>query len=179
MKADKRQQLLIILTVAIVGLFALDKLVLTPLMASWKARSDEVAKLRKDITAGKGVIQRESFTRKRWNEMRKNTLPVNASQAEQEMLRAFDKWSQESRISVSSIRPQWKRGTTSDHSLLECRLDAAGSLSALTKFMHLLELSPMALKVETIELTTRDNNGSQIAMGLLVTGLRLAPLEGK
>jgi hypothetical protein len=179
MKADKRQQLLIVLAVAIVGLFALDKLVFTPLAASWKARSDEIAKLRKDITAGKVVIQRESFTRKRWNEMRKNTLPINASQAEQEMLRAFDKWSQDSRISVSSIRPQWKRGTTPDYSLLECRLDAAGSLSALTKFMHLLELSPMALKVETIELTTRDNNGTQIAMGLLVTGLRLAPLEGK
>jgi hypothetical protein len=179
MKMNNRQQLLAILAIGIVALFALDKVVITPLIAAWKARSEETAKLRKDIAAGKSVIQRESFTRKRWNDMRKNTLSKNASQAEQEMLRAFDKWSQDSRISVSSIRPQWKRGATADYSLLECRLDAAGSLSALTKFMHLLETSPLALKVESVEMTTRDNNGQQIAMGLLVTGLRLAPLEAK
>jgi hypothetical protein len=138
-----------------------------------------IAELRKSIIQGRASLEREQITRRRWNEMRKNTLPFGASPAEQEMLKAFDKWSQESGISVSSIKPQWKRGTSDDYSVLECRVDAAGSLATLTRFLYEVEHSPMALKIESMELAARDNNGQQLALGLLVSGLRLTPMEAK
>ena len=77
------------------------------------------------------------------------------------------------------MKPQWKRGATDDYSLLECRVDASGSLAALARFVYEVEKSPMALKVEALELSSRDNDGQQLALGLLVSGLRLAPLERK
>jgi len=179
MNINKRQQVLAIAAAAIVGAFVLDKLVITPLTKSWKERSTTIADLRKSIAQGKSTLDREQITRRRWNEMRKNTLPFAASVAEQEMLGAFDKWSRDSGVSVSSIKPQWKRGATDDYSVLECRVDAAGNLSTLTRFLYDVEHSPMALKIESVELAARDNNGQQLALGLLVSGLRLAPLEGK
>jgi hypothetical protein len=129
MNINKRQQVLAIAAAAIVGAFVLDKLVITPLTTSWKERSTAIADLRKSIAQGKATLDREQITRRRWNEMRKNTLPFAASVAEQEMLGAFDKWSRDSGVSVSSIKPQWKRGTTDDYSVLECRVDAAGNLA--------------------------------------------------
>lgn len=181
MTPQKRQQLLLIAVLSLVGLFAADKILLTPMSKAWDARAKQVDDLRKKIGEGKGTLQREDYTRRRWNEMRKNTLPLSASAAEQELLKAFDKWSQESRISVTAVRPQWKRGTTSSapYSTLECRVDAAGSLGALTRFMYSVEKSPLALKVESAELSSRDNNGSQLALALVVTGLRLTPMEAK
>jgi len=179
MNINKRQQVLAIAAAAIVGFFVLDKLVITPLTRSWKERSITIADLRKSIVQGHATLDREQITRRRWNEMRKNTLPFGASVAEQEMLGAFDRWSRDSGISVSSIKPQWKRGTTDDYSVLECRVDAAGNLSTLTRFLYDVEHSPLALKIESVELAARDNNGQQLALGLLVSGLRLAPLEGK
>ena len=179
MPIKNRQQLLFIVAGTAIGLLVADSLIISPLTASWQARTKRIAELRKQVDDGEKLLQRADALKSRWEQMQKNALPNNNSAAEQQVLTAFDKWSQDSRISVSSIRPQWKRGATADYSLLECRLDAAGSLSALTKFMHLLETSPLALKVESVEMTTRDNNGQQIAMGLLVTGLRLAPLEAK
>jgi hypothetical protein len=179
MNINRRQQLLALVAVGAVAFFALDRLAIRPLTRSWRERSQSVAELRKSIAQGKLVLERETHTRSRWNEMRKSTLPLNASQAEQEMLKAFDKWSQDSRVSVSSIRPQWKRGATDDYSVLECRVDAAGSLPTLTRFLYEVERAPMALRVESLELTARDNNGQQLALGLLVSGLRLAPLEAR
>jgi hypothetical protein len=138
-----------------------------------------LAQLRKSIDQGKMLLDREKLTRERWNQIRKSTLPVNASQAEKEMLNAFEKWSADSQVSISSIRPQWKKGATDDYSLLECRVDAAGSLPVVAKFLYHIESSPMAVKMETVELTTRDNNGEQIALGLLVSAVRLAPVDAK
>lgn len=179
MNPDKRQKLLVFLALGVVAIFAADKLVLTPLSNSWKARTDAIAELRKSIAAGRSTVEREQLTSRRWNDMRKNTLPMNASAAEQQVLQSFDKWSRDSRISVSSVRPQWKRGASDDHSLLECRVDATGSLSALSRFLYEVEKSPLALKVEAIELATRDTTGQQLTLGLLVSGLRLAPMEAK
>jgi hypothetical protein len=179
MNIHNRQQILAIAAAAIVGFFILDKLVITPLSKSWKERSTMIADLRKSITQGKATLEREPITRRRWNEMRRYTLPFGASPAEQEMLKSFDRWSQDSGISVSSIKPQWKRGTTDDYSVLECRVDAAGSLANLTRFLYEVEHSPMALKVESVELAARDNNGQQVTLGLLISGLRLIALEVK
>jgi hypothetical protein len=179
MKIDNRQRLLAIIAIAIVALFALDKMVFTPLTESWKSRSDALAKLRKSIDQGNLLIQRESQTRKVWNELRKSTLPVSASQAEKELLAAFEKWSADSRVSVSSIRPQWKKGATDDYSVLECRVDAAGSLPVVSKFLYNIESSPMAVKLESVEFTSRDNNGEQIALALLISAVRLASVDTK
>ena len=179
MKIDNRQRLLAVLAIVIVALFVMDKLVITPLTESWKSRSASLAQLRKSIEQGNMLIQRESHTRKRWNELRKATLPVNASQAEKELLGAFEKWSAESRVSISSIRPQWKKGATDDYSVLECRVDAAGTLPVMAKFLYEIESSPMAVRTESVELTARDNNGEQIALGLLISAIRLAPVDAK
>ncbi len=179
MKINNRQRLLGILAIVIVGIFVADKVILTPILEGWKTRSTTLAQLRKSIDQGNMLLQREKLTRDRWNEIRKSSLPVNASQAEKEMLSAFEKWSADSQVSISSIRPQWKKGTTEDYSVLECRVDAAGSLPVVAKFLYNIENSPMAVKMETVELTARDNNGEQIALGLLISGVRLAPVDAK
>jgi hypothetical protein len=179
MKIDNRQRLLGILAMVIVGVFVADKMILAPIAEAWRTRSTALAQLRKSIDQGNMLLQREKLTRDRWNQIRSSTLPVNASQAEKEMLNAFEKWSADSQVSISSIRPQWKKGVTDDYSLLECRVDASGSLPVVAKFLYNIESSPLAVKMETVELTTRDNNGEQIALGLLISGVRLAPVDTK
>jgi hypothetical protein len=179
MKIDNRQRLLGVVAFAIVGLFVLDRVILTPMLDRWKTRSEQLTQLRKSIEQGRMLLEREKVTRDRWNEIRKASLPVNASQAEKEMLGAFERWSADSQVSISSIRPQWKRGVTEDYSLLECRVDAAGSLPVVAKFLYNIESSPMAVRLESVELTGRDNNGEQIALGLLISGVRLAPVDAK
>ena len=58
---------------------------------------------------------------------------------------------------------------------LECRADAAGSLPALTRFLYEAEKDPLALKVEAVEITARDNDGQQLSLALQVSGLLLNP----
>lgn len=55
----------------------------------------------------------------------------------------------------------------------ECRADAAGNLSALTRFLYQAEADPLAIKVDVVELTARDTDGEQLTLGLQVSGLLL------
>jgi hypothetical protein len=173
---NNRQQLLAIVAVAAIGLFLGDRLVLTPLTTSFKERSQKITSLKKSITQGELLLDRDKRIRETWDNMRTNTLPVNLSAAENEVVKSFFRWSEQSGISITSTRPQWRRNTD-DYMLLECRADTCGTIESRWGFVYEIEKDPLALKVESVEITTRDNNGQQLAMAVQVSGLLLTPEE--
>ena len=132
----------------------------------------------KNVTEGRGIIERRTAPRL-WKEMQEQALPKDPAKAEQDLITAFDRWGRASNIELGSIKPQWKRGTTSRFSQLECRVDATGSVATLSRFLHEVEKSTLALRVDSVELMARDENGQKLTLGLLVSGLRLTPLEGR
>ena len=176
MNINNRQQVLLIIAIVAVALLAGDKFVLSPLLTSWKERTVRIAELRKNVSQGSQLLTREQSIRGRWDHMKTNMLPGNASVAENEVLRAFERWSQNSRISITSIKPQLKRASD-EYLTLEFRADAFGSLQALTRFLYEVEKDTLPLKVESMEITSRDNEGQQLSLGLQVSGLLLGTPE--
>lgn len=174
MNVRNREQWLGLVGAAMLAILLGDRLVLTPLTRTWKARAERIADLRRSVEQGIVLLDREKDIRERWQKMRTNTLSAEISVAESQVLKAFDGWSQDSGVSISSIRPQWKRGGD-DSMNLECRADVSGSLSSLTRFLYLAERDPLALKVDAIELTTRDNQAQQLTLGMQVSGLVITP----
>jgi len=172
MKIENRQQLLIVLTIAVGVLYATDQVVIEPMFGWWKTRAKTVAGLRAQVKNGRRLIQREAGLRSRWNQMRTNTLPENPSLAEQQTLKAFDSWARESGADVTGITPQWNNDSP-DYLTLNCRLEAAGDLGTLSRFVYDLEKDPMAFKLESVEFSTRDNTGQQLTLDLQISGLVL------
>lgn len=170
MKIENRQQVLGIAAIAIVALFLLDRVVARPLTASWKARSGRIATLEKQIIEGNATLKRATIIRSRWDQMQTNTLA--ADNAERRLLEAFNRWSRAANISVSSIQPQWKRGDE-EHMTLECHANASGSVNAMAQFLYNIERDPMALRIEAVEIQSRDEAGQNLAVNLQVSGLVL------
>lgn len=177
MQIKNRQQLLIVVALAVIVLFVGNLAIIEPLTQLWKKRGEQVAALRKKVEAGSQLIKREASLRGRWDQMRTNTLPNNPSLAEQQVLKAFDQWSQESRVSVTSITPQWKHDAD-DYMTLGCRVEASGTLASLSRFLYEIEKDPMALRLDSMEITARDKDGQQLALGLQISGLVLNSSEG-
>ena len=174
MPIKNRQQLLIIAAVVVVALFAADRLVLSPLTTAWKTRAERITKLRADINRAGMLVQREQSIRSRWEQMARNTLPKDTSAAEQQLNKAIEAWAQSSGVTVSAITPQWKH-ENDDYMTYECRVDAAGDLGKLSRFLYSAERDQMALKLELVELGARDKEGQQLSLGLQLSGLVLTP----
>lgn len=172
MKIENRQQLLALVAGLVVALWVGDRLVLTPLTRSWKERSARITDLRRSLEQGALLLDRERAIHERWNGMKTNTLPNDVSAAENTVLQAFDRWSRESRVSISSLKPLWKTGDDG-YSIVEFRADAGGSLPALSRFLYEIEKDPLALRIESVQLSARDNNGQELALGLQLSGLVL------
>jgi len=168
-----REKLLAIVTGGCVALWLLNLFVITPMTDSWHSRAARIAGLRKDIEQGTLLIHRQSAIHDRWQSMQTNALSGNPTVAESQLFRAFDQWAQHSGVTLASQKSQQK-DTDEGYSLLEWRADITGNIQSVLQFLYDAGTTPMALKVQTVELTSRDDNGRQLALGLQVSGLILS-----
>lgn len=173
---DRQKRLLIITGVAL-GVLILEYWVRVPLTNLWQAQTTELALLKKNVSEGRDTITRGPQNERIWKEMQDNALARDVTQAEQTVLTAFDGFARTANVELAGQRPQWKRGATDRYSLYEYRLDITGSLASLSRFLYEVERSPLALRVDSLDLTARDETGQRLTLGLIVSGLRLAPLE--
>jgi hypothetical protein len=176
MNPANRQRLLLILAGTVIALLLGDRMILQPLLRGWKERAARIAELEKQITQGKALLDRADSLQTRWHLMETNTLPAEISGAESQLLRGFERWSAGTSITISSLQPQWKRNED-DYMTLEYRADAAGTTESLARFLYNLEKDPMGLRVESMQLISRDDRGQNISLGLVVSGLLLNPPE--
>jgi Tfp pilus assembly protein PilO len=172
MKIENRQHVLLVVTLSLLGLYAANLLIYGPMVKWWDARQSRIKELRQEVKDGKSLIRRESYIRNDWANMRTNALPNDPSQAEQQLLRAFNGWAGDSGVNVSSVTPQWQNDQD-DYSTLDCRVEASGDLATLSRFIYEIESDPMALQLASIELTASDDKGQQLTLGLDVNGLAL------
>ena len=177
MNSDFRQRRLFLIAISVIGVLILDRFVLTPAIDYWQQSNIEIATLRQDLVAGGGTLALTDRARDRWVELKNSALPKDVAQSEQILLSHLNEWGDQVGATISSIKPQWKRGADRSFSTLVCRIDAIGSLTSISRFLHAVESSPLALRLDSVELVTRDERGQQIAAALVVSGLRLQPLD--
>lgn len=172
METKQRQKLLMILAGIGVLLFVGDSLLFEPMLASWRDRALRIETMRGDVSHGKELLQREVILRSRWDSMRTNALPANQSLGEAELFKAFDRWERSSGITRVGMKPQWKPGDDDSYSVLECRADYNGNIDNIKRFLYELEKDPIGIKVDSVEISSRDDAGQQLSLGLQVSGLQ-------
>ena len=172
MQIKNRQQFLLMLTIAALGLFVAVNFIFAPLQDWWSARATHLRQLRTKVADGNNLLKRESGIRSHWADMQANALPAHPSSAEQQGLSAFTSWSRSSGAEITGIMPQWKNDAT-NYSTLDCRVEAAGDLGALSQFLYYVERGPTALKIDSVELSGHDATGQQLTLALQINGLAL------
>lgn len=173
MQSDRRQQMLVVVAIAAIALFAGDRFLFTPLVKAWKARNVHIQELRAQLEQGKMLVGRDQAVRNAWERIRRNSLPRNTSAAEQQFFGAIDQWGQDSRVTLLAVTPQWKQDAN-DYMTLQCHVDLSGSLGDVTRFLYDIEKDPMAIKLDSIELSSSDK-GQTLSLGLQLSGLVLTP----
>ena len=171
-KIKDRRQFLVIAAIGAVSLLVADKLILTPLSGVWRDRSARIVELDKKVRQGEVLIERQTAILDRWSEMNAQSLPADLPVAENEVLKAVNRWAEVSGISFTSIKPQWKE-MEGGYRTLQCRASAFGSIDRVARFLYELEAAPLAIRLEEVEVSARDEKGRQLDLELRFSGVVL------
>jgi len=175
METKNREKMLLIAVAVCGGLWLLNFLLISPLSNSWSARQDKIKELKTTIQDGRSRIASAKSIEDQWNHMNTNTLSPNPTVAESLLFKSFQTWAQTSQVVLVGQKPQQKESDDPSFKNEEWHADVTGSLQQIFNFLTAVESSPMGLKVDSVELSSRDDRGTQLALGLTVSGLILTP----
>jgi hypothetical protein len=174
MEGKSREWILKVVVGVVVGLFLLDRMVLSPAIAGWKTQTDRLDTLRQKVQRGRQLIEREKSIRARWDEMQRTDLNDESSTAENDVFKSLNRWARESRINFTSLTPQWRAHEEAGYDTFECRATATGDQAALGRLLYEIGTDPLPAHIEDCELVTRDPQGKQLTLSLRFSFVRIA-----
>lgn len=107
-----------------------------------------------------------------WRTYLHDNLNSINSIAEDAVLRAIENWMDDSGILLTSIKPQWQNHEDR-YKTYDVRLVAEGTMREAVEFVHAIESDELPLKIEQLELYSREKTGQLISVSVHFTGLQL------
>ena len=168
-----RQNMLLAVAGFCVLAFIGDRFIVTPLLDTWAERAARMEKLEKDLARGGQLLKREQNFEALWGDMLGRSLPSDKAEAESRVLRAVQRWAQTSRLELTTQTLRWIEDKD-EYYKLEFQCSSDGSLTSIARFLYEMESDPsVAVRFEDAALVARDQQGSQLSMSVVFTGLAL------
>jgi len=107
-----------------------------------------------------------------WRTYLDGNLNSTDSIAQAQVLRAIENWTDDSEISVQLDKGEW-RNHEDRYQTYDVRLVAEGTMQDAVEFIHAIESDKLPLKIEQLELASREKTGKLINVSVHFTGLQL------
>jgi hypothetical protein len=173
MENSRREFLLKVAVGVVVGLFLLDRVVLSPAIEGWKKQGERLAAMNQKVQRGRQLLEREKSIRARWDEMLRTDLNEDSSAAENDVIKGLNRWALNSRVAFTSLTFSPWRMHDEGYETYECRATATGDQASLGKLLYEIETDALPARLEECEMTTRDAQGKLVTLALKFSFVRI------
>lgn len=171
---SKREKYIAAATIITVAILVLDWYVLTPVLGRQASLEAEQQTLLGDLAQANALFKRRVLLGRKWRELLDAGMGRGVAEAESQVLHALRDWSQESRLTLTSLKPE-KVAERGD--LLEMSFQAAGTgpMSAIARFLWRIETARIPIRIERLQLGARREGADDLSLQLNVSSLCLPP----
>ncbi|MBN1507831.1 MAG: hypothetical protein JW955_13355 [Sedimentisphaerales bacterium] len=175
MVLSKRERIIALVTLLAVGALVLDRFILTPALRQLDRTEGQKQELLAQLAEAQGLFERRGKLERRWKTMLSDGLR-NDTEAESRVARALDEWSVDTRLTLSSVKPERVAG---DKGLKEMTFVVAGrgQLDAVARFLHKVETAELPIKVKDLQLGSASESGNSMSLQLRLSALYLGAEE--
>lgn len=174
MALTQREKKIVVLTGVVLGSLGIYQYVLTPYVDARAEVGKEMTKVQADVSAGRKTLRKQAESEKQWSDMVNGGLKADPYEAEQQMLYDVGDWAREAGLAVQNRAPE--RVARSDRTqIVRLRLTGTGSTAAVAKLLHKVEMSPVPLKVEEMNLNAPKEGQDSLTVNLTVSTIWVRP----
>ena len=163
-----------IATLTTAGLLALDKVVYTPLMTRWTEIESKTTDSSKELIAANKLIKESRQKNRDWAAMIGNRLPRDASTAESQILSSVRDWASESRLGLSSVKPE-RTEKEKDFYKITFRATANGNMSQVSRFLYHVQTSTVPARITDMTVTTRKEGTDELTLNVGIATIYPVP----
>jgi hypothetical protein len=118
-----------------------------------------------------GLFEGRGKLERKWKTMLSDGLR-NDAEAESRVARALDDWAADTRVTLSSVKPERAAG---DKGLKEMTFVVAGKgqLDAVARFLYKVETAELPIKIKDLQLGSASESGDSMSLQLRLSALYL------
>jgi hypothetical protein len=174
---SKRERYIAIITVSAVGLLALDRFILDPLLKDTRDLEVKIHSAQAQLDDASNLFDLKRRAANRWREMTVGGLARDESAAESQILHNLNDWSREVGLSLS-----WKRDRTEKEGefyKITYRAQGAGNMSQIGRFLFRVKAATVPVRISDLQVTSRKEGTDDLAVTLGVSTIYLPPEQEK
>jgi Tfp pilus assembly protein PilO len=173
MVISKRERYIVVITIGLLILLAVNHFVVDPLLEQRWQDQDTAGKLRSQREKDAKLIALSQQIAPRWNAMRQ-TLRPNAAEAESQILHTIRDAAEDAGLTLSLLKPE---RLTEKSQLPQIAFQAAGTggMRAVSRFLWRLETAPVPLRITEVQINSRREGVDDLSLQVRVSTLCLTP----
>lgn len=170
MVLSKRERYITIITIVIIAILILDHYVVTPFMDAGKRTGLEKQGLMSDMARAENLFKRRNLMDQRWEEMRTSGLDSDVSKVESQVLHAIRNWSDENRLTLSSVKPYREEG---EEILCQIMFQIAGTgtMESVCRFLWHIENASLPIRIAEVQMGSRKEDGNDMSIQMRLSAL--------
>lgn len=174
MAMSKRERYIGIVTVAVIGIFALDRIVVTPLMDRQSDLKVRLASARDDLASANRLMTTSQRLDRQWHEASGKSLKNNEPEAESQILNSIGEWAQQSGLSVSATKRE-RTEKEKEFVKITYRATATGSMRQVGEFLWRIQTASIPVRITDISMNSRKDGTDDLAVQLGIATVYLPP----
>jgi len=173
---SRRERIMGITSILIVAALAADRLVLTPVTERLQQLEAQKQQLLAEVNEAHSLFDRRKLMEKKWQTLQADGLKTE-SEVESRILHSLDSWAQESKLTLTSVKPQRTSATKEGLQEVLFSVASSGSLEAATRFLWYIEKATLPVRIEDIQLGSANESGGRMSLQLRLSALYLGAPE--
>ena len=165
MPISSRERVILSLAAIMVGVFLLDRLILTP---AWQWRQDLADRrvvISHDLSDAAAMIDHHALFERQWKEMTRSSLSTTISDAEGIAYHAVRDWAQVAGLNLLAINPE-RVNDDSTLPIVVFRTTGTGPMRAVATFLKQLDETTIALHIEQLQIISRRDGQDDLTLEL-------------
>lgn len=168
MVLSKRERLLAIATVLVLGALALNAIVIDPAVKKRRETADKRLELEAQVAEAQNIFDRRKLLERKWKGLL-DGMQTDAD-AESRIARALNEWAGQTRLEVASVKPDRRAGEKGMNEVTFA-LAGQGTLQAVASFLYRVETSELPVKVTSVTLGSRSESGDSMSLDLRISAV--------
>lgn len=176
MVLSKRERIILIVTMVVVGALIVDKVILGPVTDRLDEMKGQRDLLVAEVAEAQSLFERQRLLAPRYKAMLSDGFR-NDTEAESRVLKALREWSDGTGVTLSSVKPE---RVASDQGLKEMTFVVAGkgTLRSVAQLLYQIETAALPIKVKSMQLGLASEGTDSMSLQLRLSALYLGAEPG-
>ena len=165
MPISNREHVILAIAAMLVGVFVLDRLVLTPAWQWRQELADRRVVMAHDVSAAAALIKNHALFERHWSSMTREGLSSTISDTEGIAYHAVRDWAHASGLNLLAINPE-RVNDDSTLPIVVFRATGTGPMRAVAAFLKKLDETSIALRIEQLQIISRRDGQDDLTLEL-------------